>query len=617
MYKQLCVVLFWLGVQTSAFAQCSGSLGAPIINETFGSGSSQFAPPLPPGTTTMGYSVNQCPLDGYYTITNYTTGCFQEWHTLHDHTGEATGDTTGYFMLIDASFQPSVFFTQTVNGLCDGTTYQFGAWIINMFQITGGIDPNITFTIEKADGTVLASYDTGDINITLPAKWQQYSFYFKTPPGINSVVLVMRNNAPGGQGNDLALDDITFTPAGPKTTIAVSGATSDFYETNCSDKITLSSTVESCYTKNGYQWQASTDGTNFNDIAGANSLNYTPNLSAPGIYYYRLNVAESDNIGNPNCSAFSNIFTLNYVLPARQSLAAAICAGQSYAMPSGKKINNEGTYLDTVRNYYGCDSLISTVSLKVLALTYTTVNAAICQGQNYSGHTTSGTYVDTLKAANGCDSIRTVNLTVETESHTTINPGICKGENFLDFTKTGTYMDTLKAANGCDSIVTINLTVNPSFTLGPDRTICGGDTILLNPGSFSQYLWQDHSTGPDLLVTRPGTYWVKVTDQNGCSATDTVNIRIGPCPIMGIPNTFTPNGDGVNDTWKINALLGYPGCNVFIYNRWGQPVYKSVGYNIPWDGTLNGKNLPVGTYYYVIDLKNNTPPVSGFVTIIR
>jgi len=82
-------------------------------------------------------------------------------------------------------------------------------------------------------------------------------------------------------------------------------------------------------------------------------------------------------------------------------------------------------------------------------------------------------------------------------------------------------------------------------------------------------------------------------------------------------NTFTPNGDGVNDTWDIPALAAYPDCTLNIFNRYGTLVYNSIGYAKAWDGNYNGKPLPVGTYYYVLDLKNGKKPMSGPVTILR
>ena len=328
------------------------------------------------------------------------------------------------------------------------------------------------------------------------------------------------------------------------------------------------STVETCYAKNGYQWQISTDNNAWNNIQGANNAAYTTNMPGPGKYYYRLAIAEGDNLGNASCSANSNVFEVDYLPPLTQLLRAAILRRTipAYTVCADfrkKSLPLPAPVMDTLTNANGCDSLITTVNLTVNQKVFSSVSAAICQGQAYSGHTQNGTYTDTLTAANGCDSIRTVNLTVEPESFSTLNAGICNGDNYLGYKKSGTYTDTLKAANGCDSIRTINLTVNPEFTLGPDRTICSGDSILLSPGTFSSYLWQDNTTKPNYTVTKTGTYWVKITDQNGCSASDTVIVRYGACLITNIPNTFTPNGDGVNDTWRIgmlarlSAMLGF------------------------------------------------------------
>jgi gliding motility-associated-like protein len=87
--------------------------------------------------------------------------------------------------------------------------------------------------------------------------------------------------------------------------------------------------------------------------------------------------------------------------------------------------------------------------------------------------------------------------------------------------------------------------------------------------------------------------------------------------LLIIPNTFTPNGDGINDTWNIKNLESYPNSSVNIFNRWGQKLYASIGYPVPWDGKYNGSSLPAGTYYYVIDPKNGHAAISGWVAIVR
>jgi gliding motility-associated-like protein len=106
-----------------------------------------------------------------------------------------------------------------------------------------------------------------------------------------------------------------------------------------------------------------------------------------------------------------------------------------------------------------------------------------------------------------------------------------------------------------------------------------------------------------------------VTSADGCKASDQVLVTVLKTPV--IPNIFSPNGDGIHDKWEIKYLESYPGCVVQIYNRYGQMVQRFVNYTTPWDGKINGKDAPIGTYYYIIDPKNGRKPIAGFVDIIR
>lgn len=143
-----------------------------------------------------------------------------------------------------------------------------------------------------------------------------------------------------------------------------------------------------------------------------------------------------------------------------------------------------------------------------------------------------------------------------------------------------------------------------------------------------RYQWQlnGKNTGSGSKTYSSGTLVIgdvvtcNVTKQGSCvippvATSNAITILI-LTPLV-VPNTFTPNGDGINDTWDLRALLAYPGCLVQVFNRYGALVYQSVGYTSGWDGTLNGKQLPVGTYYYIIDLKNGKRAFSGSITIIR
>lgn len=84
-----------------------------------------------------------------------------------------------------------------------------------------------------------------------------------------------------------------------------------------------------------------------------------------------------------------------------------------------------------------------------------------------------------------------------------------------------------------------------------------------------------------------------------------------------VPNAFSPNGDNINDKWIIKGLQDYDNCTVEIFTRYGREVFRSTGYHRPWDGTYNGSPMPIGTYYYLIDLRNGEKPLSGPLTLLR
>ncbi len=286
---------------------CNGSLGDPVVNIDFGSGGGTNPGFTPSAAYT--YTSSSCPNDGFYTITNSTSGCFgNSWLTVNsDHTGN------GAFMLVNASFIPGDFFVSTVTDLCPNTTYEFAAWIMNVLA-RNGIKPNITFRIETTGGMVLQQYSTGDIPETFTASWRQYGFYFTTPSTNPVIVLRMTNNAPGGIGNDLALDDITFRPCGAGIITAAMQGNSDTVHVceGNTNNYTFTGTVSSAYATPLLQWQVSKDsGKKWQDISGANSLTYTRLPTNPGAYWYRLSVTDRSTAGISSCRISSNIVAVN------------------------------------------------------------------------------------------------------------------------------------------------------------------------------------------------------------------------------------------------------------------------------------------------------------------
>lgn len=183
------------------------------------------------------------------------------------------------------------------------------------------------------------------------------------------------------------------------------------------------------------------------------------------------------------------------------------------------------------------------------------------------------------------------------------------------------------AANGCKSEAQETIRVHPTPLLdaGPDRYLLEGGSGILQPlvsGNGLSYLWTPAINLDNPLIRNPKVnavadtwYKLTVTSADGCVATDSLLVKI--LKALVVPNAFTPNGDGINDTWVIEYLESYPGATVQVYNRYGQLVFNSNGYPKPWNGTVNGNSLPVGTYYWIINPKNGRAQINGSVTIIR
>lgn len=185
---------------------------------------------------------------------------------------------------------------------------------------------------------------------------------------------------------------------------------------------------------------------------------------------------------------------------ATSTINQTICFGDSYL-----GYNTTGVYHDTLVAANGCDS-IRTLNLTVRPANTSIVSQSICQGQSFEGYTASGTYTDMFADQYGCDSTRTLNLTVAGSITTSETQVICFGDSYQGYSATGVYRDTISTSGGCDSIHTINLTVRPENTTTIARTICQND-------SFEGY-------------TTSGTYTDVFADLNGCDSTRVLNLTV-------------------------------------------------------------------------------------------
>ncbi|RYG15146.1 MAG: T9SS type B sorting domain-containing protein [Chitinophagaceae bacterium] len=634
---QLKILLFLILILSTekliAQEVCRGALGDPVININFGSGTSEFGLPLS-GINTNYTFVSGTPDDSYYTIAKSTNGMHPGsggWHQVPNHT---PGDGNGYMMIVNASNNPGIFYQTAIPDLCPGTTYEFAAWIINLLNYSG-IKPNITFSIETSAGVPLKSYNTGDIPDGAAPNWVQYAMTFTTTAQTD-LILKITNNGRGGIGNDIALDDITFRACGPVITPSINNSSANIIVCEGTTGIyNLAANVSSGYTDPVFQWQTY-NGTSWTNIAGQNATQTAVNLTgvAKGVYQYRLIAAERQNINSANCRVASSplTITVNEKPNTVASNNGPLCIGAniqlnategttfSWTGPNGfnstdkspvinnAQLNMSGVYTVTaVQN--GCTSTSSTtVEVADLVNVYTNFSSVTtCENSPVQLAAFGGTTYKWFPA----DGLSDANIS---------NP--------IATPKESTIYTVTAYNGGCSSSTTVevNLIRNAVAYAGDDSKILNGKSVVLNgrvTGDNVRYFWtpSDYLDDPAKLnpVANPPfdiTYTLHAESAAGCSgSTDDVFIKVYPKII--IPNTFTPNGDGINDTWIIPAADAFSNTKVRVVNRNGNLLFQSNGAYKPWDGKFNGKDLPVGTYYYTIYFNEDFEMFSGWVFITR
>lgn len=605
---------------------CQGSLGDPVVNITFGAGSNPGAP-LPAGVTDYTYVTTDCPNDGYYAIRNSTSNCFSNaWHNVtQDHTGNANG----YFMLINAIRTPNDFYIDTVHGLCGNTIYEFAAWILNMILPANNIqNPNITFRIERTDGTVIDSSNTGDIPATTSVQWQHEGFYFTTPAGVTDVVLRMRNNTYGGaNGNDLALDDITFRPCGPIVNIQSNTSPTNTNVCNGdSAYVNLAGSVNPSDANTAYQWQWSNDGgSTWQNIVGATTLNYDSiYLLSENEKYRLLSAANSTNITLSTCRVTSSPYTFSLVPnPAIKATSnSPVCVGDTVTLNAtgGTTYNwtaNNGT-INTSTPEFKFEATDTSYSGTYYVLGTDNNN---CKNTDSATVTINPTPIITLNNDTTICYGGSVNLTGNIKNDTGfywLPTTDLINYNTLNPTATPTISTTyyLAATNqfNCNSKDSVTVTIVPPNRLPiiTDTMIVANEPLQLNisnPGNY-QFSWSptfgmNDGNIPNPIITLNSSFDTVVyylTVSKASCIVDTASIKVivfKTQPDIFVPSAFTPNGDGKNDILKAIPVGIQQFDFLNLYNRWGQLIFTTTSADKGWDGTSNGLNQPSGTYIFI------------------
>ena len=482
--------------KVSSDSLCSGVLGPNLLSiGDFGADTAQIV--LEDPLITLGYDYQNAPPpdDGFYTITNDISN----WGSFADlfwiNIGDNSLDTTGYMMVINAHYEPGNFYKETIE-VCENTTYVFSADLINLTKasIPNFILPSVDFVI---NGVTVSSMT----DIPQDEAWHTSEFSYTTGPGETSLLYVIRNNAPGGFGNDLALDNIFMKTCKGQVVIT--------QHDNLCENGYLQATpynVPDNFTAH-FQWQYSTDqGMTWQGINNSNAILSLQNQPADAIYRCLL-AGGPNNFGLESCYATSNEIDILFPTIIKET-NPVICEDDGYAI-NGNIYTITGTYEDTFTSFFGCDSIVRT-NLVVLPKSNFEETVTICENEtyNFQGNLLSQTneYKDTLINSVGCDSIITLDLIVLENSDYSYSQSICENEPYFFneemISNTGIYKDTLTSFNGCDSFITLQLDVNLSFESFIEETICFGESFTFN----------------GIQQTTSGEYIASLNSINGCDS---------------------------------------------------------------------------------------------------
>ncbi len=335
------------------------------------------------------------------------------------------------------------------------------------------------------------------------------------------------------------------------------------------------------------------------------------------------------------------VYNWNFGDPASGTANSATGAGPSHSFSA------PGTYMVTV-TYSGPSPLPppATLQVQVIGVSASAVDGIDCKGDSsgtalavvvpagnyqyrwntvpvqttaFAGNLRAGTYQVQVTAPNACPATRTITLT-EPDSlkhRLTVTDPRCGfptgaaqvtasgGTAPYAYTwsaptasgptatslSAGSYQVLISDNNNCTDTARFVLVDqnNLRISLGRDTLACLTAPLVLSPGSFASYLWQDNSTAPTLTVSRTGDYSVQVTDADGCTARDTVRIMVD-CSDIYFPSAFTPNGDGLNDAFGAFGNTGLVRAyRLRVYDRWGGLIFQTSNPAVRWNGaTGNG-----------------------------
>ena len=415
-----------------------------------------------------------------------------------------------------------------------------------------------------------------------------------TNSGANNTATGLNSNhtfsAPGSYNVSFTADGPCNAPATYSANINVLGVTDSIHNISCFGD------------SDGYIGLTVTGGFGEYDFQWSNGA-FSSTLSNLGAGIYVVTVAEAGG-----CAIQDSIaLTQPQKLVVADSVVQPSCSGNgsngailltvsggtspySYAWAGGSTTQNlsglsQGTYDVLITDKNGC-----TISTGAIINHVSQISISVITDSAYCGEANGAAHIS---VAGGISPI-----------HYVWQPSVSDSSSAIAL-PAGHYQVNVTDSAGCAVSDTFSIygknVVLQYPNLGIDTFICpGNESIVLNAGQFLTYFWQDSSTQQHFTVVDSGTFWVLVTDSNGCKTSDTIHVAQKCNNKLVVPSGFTPNGDGKNDVFKPLSIDAPVKFTMHVYNRWGELVFESNNITNGWDGDFKGKPQPSGTFIYYI-----------------
>lgn len=614
--KLLFSIIFFLagGALYAQLGFCSGSKGDPIFHEDFGQGTGTGAA-LDNSITSYTF-VRQDPQDGEYTISDEIGYGISSWHNFLPETTISNGRA----LIVNADHMAGRFYMKEISGLCENTTYEFSAFLMNVYDRDsnvctgagipdGGIPNKVRFEIwDETNSYQIKAGETPAINSTSSPEWEQFALTFKSASAQESIILKMFNVGDGGCGNDLAIDDIIFRSCGDLTTISAMDGNNgklEVCEENTPLRVDLEANTDgSIYEEQFFQWQISLNAEDWGDIPGANSSTYRTSMIDDSVFF-RVKVAEDENnLSGIYCNSASEVFQVNIISSPEPPVSTGnITVCQNEAAPALRV----SVQPDETVNWYDSEDEGNLLAAQ------TTTYFPISSGTYYAEAIKAG--YDCAPSERTAVKLNIIRLPVLQDEVLRICPnsgliletGISGYEyrwstgetsESISINSPGEYSVDVISGQGC--FTTKTFTVEPVDIAQIFEIISEESDLQIVPETEGEFLYSldgiNYQESNLFTYIEGGVYTAYIKDPDNC------HIDTRDFAHIVVPRMITPNNDGYNDSFEIKGVEFFKTSQIQIYDRYGKLIKMGPGARFKWEGEFQGKELPAGDYWYRIKI---------------